>query len=1384
MKHVNVEKALEAAGAIDGLLHRYFEEQVRRRPDHTAVECNGEALTYAQLNERANRIALRLRAAGAGTDTLVALFMVKSCDLFAAMLGIMKSGAGYVPIDSKFPVGRICAIVEDAAIGIVLTDRTLVGTIADELAAKILVIDGDWEDTAPGSAAMPIITPRDICYVIYTSGSTGRPKGVVIEHRNAVNFVQALRTVYEINEDDRVYQGFSVAFDASIEEIWAAFSVGGTLVVPPEDIARSTFDAAEFISAKRISFFSTVPSFLALLTPDLPTLKLLVLGGEVCSTQLVARWARPGLRILNTYGPTEATVVATAFDCLPNQPVSIGSALPGYVTHVLDEQLKPVKVGETGELYLGGKGVARGYLNKPQLTAEKFVIVPDLDPAGCLYRTNDLVRLLENGQLQFVGRSDSQVKVRGFRIELSEIENVLLEYSGIRQAAVTTIELDGMREIAAFVVFDGGLNALDRHALADVLRHRIPDYMMPKYLDVVDALPTMTSGKIDRKALPPPTDLLRQPATKIAVAETELQRGMVAVWHRIMHVSNVSIDDDFFVDLHGHSLLAARVVSELRSVMAGVDVSVRDIYQHRTIRNLSALLQTRRDSEAPSQPANAAGRQCPQSVEEFATLPKVRWLVVLLQSFALLAFYGVVALPFGCAVLLVLQVIDGTLQWEAAAEIATIGSFATWPSWLLLSIAVKWAVVGRYKEGRYPVWGFYYFRWWLATRFQALSWSEMFVDTPLMNIYYRLMGAKVGKNCTIGTPVCAAFDLVSIGDNASIGAETHILGYKIENGWLVIGPVSIGEGCYIGTHCALGINVRMADRSCLEDLSALADDAIVDSDITKRGSPANNTNGSATELPRSRGRVLSFLFGLIHLLLIYSMGYLLILSALPAVAIVALALYSGGPWIAFAASLATVPVSLLWYLKLVTTVKRLFVGRIKPGNYSTYSLTFLRYWFLNYLMNNTKHLVLPLYATLFFPRFLRSLGATIGRNVEISTISQAMPDLLDIGDGSFLADGCVVGGAKIHGGRIELKANRVGRRTFVGNSALVPAGINLGDDGLVGVLSTPPAGVTETQDTTRWLGSPGFLLPATEKVSCFSARTTYEPGMLLILARTLVDVIRIFLPGFVSIAALGLFCAFVSISYRTLSLIPTLLLTPVFGSVVCFLTLIAVAALRHLFMGQFKPAVKPLWSAYVWFNEVVNALYEATAAPLLAPMLGTPYAAWFLRLLGCQIGKWVFLETTLLSEFDLMKIGDRAALNLGSTVQSHLFEDRVMKSDTIEVGDFCSIGNMAVVLYGTSMGSGSVLGPLSVLMKGESLPNWSRWHGIPSQPMEWPATRQQGRQRPKLAKTSVRGRVSPQADRVLKNHLLSSTSAIGLHAGSRPGSASVTDGADITQRAA
>ena len=264
----------------------------------------------------------------------------------------------------------------------------------------------------------------------------------------------------------------------------------------------------------------------------------------------------------------------------------------------------------------------------------------------------------------------------------------------------------------------------------------------------------------------------------------------------------------------------------------------------------------------------------------------------------------------------------------------------------------------------------------------------------------------------------------------------------------------------------------------------------------------------------------------------------------------------------------------------------------------------------------------------------------------------------EIGEGSFLADACIVGGHRIDGGEIELLANRVGSRTFIGNSALVPAGVNVGDDGLIGVLSTPPAEGNQTSHGTRWLGSPGFLLPSTEKASCFSNRQTFEPGLSRTFLRALVDLVRVLLPGVVSMAALIAFCTAVYQSYYSSSVVLTLLLTPVFALATAFVTLLMTVVVRRVFMPRFKPVVKPLWCSYVWFNEVVNAVYEAAAGPLLAPLLGTPYMAWFLRGLGSRIGRWVFLETSLMSEFDLITIGDRAVLNIGSTIQPHLFEDQ------------------------------------------------------------------------------------------------------------------------------
>ena len=1312
------------------LLHEFFEQQVRVRPEHPAIECNGEVASYLQLDHLSDRIAMSLHRRGIRPGSLVALYSEKSLHLFAALLGVLKAGAGYVPVDPRFPIARIQSILTDADVKIVFSDGVLARDLAPHVSAEVLCLEAELvRNTEMAPPLAPVaITPHDPCYVIYTSGSTGHPKGVVIEHRNAVNFVRSLRSVYGLAEGDRVYQGFSIAFDASVEEIWGALSLGGTLVVPSGETARSTFDAAEFINVNKVTFFSTVPSFLAVLPAELPTVKLLVLGGEACPPELVYRWATPGRRMLNTYGPTEATVVATAAECVPGKPVTIGDPLPGYETYVLDEQLRPVKPGECGELYIGGAGVARGYMNRPELTAERFISNPfaanKLAPDR-LYRTFDLVRRSESGGLQFIGRADGQIKIRGFRIELSEIEAVLMEHPAVRAAAVNMVEFGPQKELAAYVVLELHIDDLDRDSVVELLRNRVPDYMVPRYLDILKELPSMTSGKVDRNLLPAPRTILGTANRNVVLAVTELEQAVVAALEKELRVSPVSVEADFFLDLHGHSLNAARVVTELRATLNTVHVSVRDLYAHRTARQLGRHLES---LGIGSDSTTTSPRAAPNP--EAASNPRTqltwfRYPCAILQLLGVFAFYGVVSAPLVLAVVLVIKVCNGEEALGTALDVVTTASFLIWPSWLVLSVALKWIVIGRYKPGRYRVWGAYYFRWWLVNRFQSLSWSEMFVGTPLMSLYYRAMGAKIGKNCTIGTPICTAFDLISIGDSTSIGSDTHILGYRIEDGWLILGNVTVGSECFVGTHCCLGLNTTMGDRARLGDMSHLPDDAAMGPGEGMRGSPAepDDLDLEHLDLEQLQGGVggrrgSAFLFGLIHLGLIYAMGYLLILSLLPAVALIGAGLYLGGPGLGAAAAFVAAPVSTIWYLVLVLAVKWVAIGRIVPGVYRLHSIDYLRYWFLNYLLNNTRHMALALYATLFLPKFLKLLGAKIGRGVEISTAMHIMPDLLEIGDGSFLADACIVGGHKTYLGHIELCSNTIGKRSFVGNSALVPAGVDVGDNSLIGVMSTPPAGVMRTADGTRWLGSPGFELPNTQHVDCFSSKLTFEPGYGLVFARIAMEAVRLFLPGFVTAANFVVFCMAITVAYQHAPLWGVAVSAPAMAFMLSYFSIFVVALVKVVLVDRFEPTVKPLWCSFVWLNEVVNGLYESIAATAMAPLMGTPFISTCLRMMGCRIGKWVFLETTLFSEFDLVEIGDYASLNLGSTIQTYLFEDRVMKADQLRIGECCSIGNMAVVLYGTEMKRGSSLGALSVLMKGEVVPAFSRWIGIPTRPVE------------------------------------------------------------------
>jgi non-ribosomal peptide synthetase-like protein len=1307
------------------LLHQFFEIQAAARAAHAAVECAGETLTYKQLDRMSNRIAHWLRDRGVGPGAMVGICMEKSCRLYATILGVLKAGGAYVPIDPKFPIDRIRSIVEDARILIVITSGNELDVLAAGGSMSLLTLDADATQVSRQSrhrlSASEIgLKPDDPCYVIYTSGSTGKPKGVIIEHRNAVNFVRALKTIYRLGPNDRVYQGFSVAFDASVEEIWGAFARGGTLVVPPDIVARSPFDAREFISTQGITFFSTVPTFLAMMDGDLPSVRLLIVGGEECPAELVSRWA-PGRRMLNTYGPTETTVVATAAECVAGEAITIGTPLPGYLTRVLGENLEPVPDGEAGELFISGESVSRGYVNRPKLNAERFISDGSVDEQGNqvrFFRTHDVVRVTKSGALEFIGRNDRLIKIRGFRIELSEIEAVLMEYPFVRAATVNVLKHGETAELAAYVVPERDLDPDDRRRLVELLRRRLPDYMIPRYLDVLDELPTMLSGKVDRKLLPAPQLLLASEDRNAVPPATPMERTIVESFERCFGVSPIYVTDDFFRDLGGHSHIAGRIATDLRTKLGSSRVCVRDFYAHRTARHLAQHLEQTQLIEFPKISKHEPVANPPTSAKEASIGGIGRWTCAFIQALAVLAFHAVVAGPMLFLLLLAIDVLSGTTQWWRAAQTASTFALFIWPGWLLTSIAVKWTVIGRFKPGRYPLWGSYYLRWWIVDRFQAISWSGMFMGTPLMSLYYRAMGAKVGPNCAISTPYCSAFDLVRIGEGTSIGADTHILGYRVQDGHLILGHVTVGDDCFIGVHCNLGLDVTMESQSSLDDMSMLADGDVIARGQSYRGSPAASGNVKLPAIAAAPDRWWRrALFGGLHLGLIYVMGYLLLLGILPSLALVSYGFVNYGVGAAAAAAFLTLPLSCAWWILLVVAMKWLFIGRIRPGTYRLTSSTYLRIWFLRYLLDNTRQLLNPIYATMFTPHLLRLLGAKIGRNVEVSTVMHVMPDLVEMENGSFLADACMVGGPRIHRGWLELAANKIGARSFVGNSAFAPSGVELGNNSLVGVLSAPPLNQTRTPDGTRWLGSPSFELH--ESSSCDIGQgdesRTYQPSFGLVLYRGLMELLRILLPAFLMTACLGAFVYLIAICHARFPAPAVYLIAPAMTVAVSLAMVAASAGVKWLLIGRFRPSVKPLWCAYVWRNEIVNGVFESLGANAMSPLLGTPFAAPCLRMMGCKIGRWVYLHTTLFSEFDLVKIGDNAALNLGSTIQTHLFEDRVMKADSLEIGDNCSIGNMSVVLYGAKMLCGSSLGPMSLLMKGETLAPSTHWHGIPTE---------------------------------------------------------------------
>jgi amino acid adenylation domain-containing protein len=458
-------------------LHQFFEDSVDRNPDSVALVCGQESFTYAQLERRSNQLAHYLKWRGAGRGTRVGILVRRSVDMYVGLLAIAKTGAAYVPIDPSCPADRVAFIARDAEFCLIVSTTSLLAT-RRQLPCLAVPLD----EVSLQVAAMPATRPRffreqdSLAYIIYTSGTTGRPKGVSIRHSNICHYLAMIAPIYRVTLADRVYQGMSIAFDFSVEEIWVPFQAGATVVAGAADGRQVGPGLVDFLARERITVFCCVPTLLATMDRDVPSLHTVIVGGEECRPYLVERWSRPGRRILNTYGPTETTVTATWTELEPGKPVTIGRPVPGYQIDILDQNLCPVAPGEAGEICIGGAGVAQGYLNRPELTADRFI----RDPFGTrFYRSGDRGRLLPNGEIEFLGRMDTQVKIRGHRIELAEIEAVLLDDPAVENAVVIATQ-NLAQDLIAYVTLRGP-SPTARDRLAEQLRLRLPSYMVPAF---------------------------------------------------------------------------------------------------------------------------------------------------------------------------------------------------------------------------------------------------------------------------------------------------------------------------------------------------------------------------------------------------------------------------------------------------------------------------------------------------------------------------------------------------------------------------------------------------------------------------------------------------------------------------------------------------------------------------------------------------------------------------------------------------------------------------------------------------------------------------------------------------------------------------------------
>ena len=1319
----------------DEILADLLEASARRAPDQLALVTLERSLTYRELNDRADLAASRLIEAGIRPGHIVGLWMPRGIDLLVMQAAIAKAGAAWLPVDEDTPFERLLVCMEDAGSPALVTSERMRDKLHDAgrpvHMAETLLVPAPDGTVLTRRGAVPGDAPA---YVIYTSGSTGKPKGILITQRSICHFLRSENEVLGVRADDRVYQGFSVAFDMSFEEIWISYLVGATLWLGPKETAGDPEALPRLLTENGVTVLHAVPTLLALFADDVPSLRIINLGGEMCPETVVERFSRPGRTMFNTYGPTEATVSASLARLRPGELITIGTPLPNYGLLVIaletdPNNLKILPRGDTGELCITGPGLSAGYLGRPDLTAEKFLPNPWASSAddARLYRTGDLARIEPDGQVVCLGRTDDQVKIRGFRVELGEIEAVLAQQDGIGTTAVLLRKDDGIDRLVAYLV--PALGATEEQLSASTLRKalagRLPPYMVPSRFERLNVMPRLTSGKIDRKALkamalsvPLPSD-----AAESDLPETPGEEVLFAALAGLFPGQPLKRESDFFSDLGGHSFFAARLATALRADPRFANVTVRDIYQHRQLGAIASSLDqaagtvTLEDDWMP--PPRAQRWAC--GVAQLAAVP----ILVTLRMAQWLA-------PFFTYHFMTGDPGDSVPKAVAASIgvflIATILEFA-------VAVVGKWLVAGRLKPGVYPLWGMTYFRWWLSDRLMEAAPTYLLAGSSLYAWWLRLLGAKVGHDVVIGSMTLRAPDLFTIGDNVSIGNVVNFENARVERGRLLLGQITLEDDAFVSSYAILEGNTRVGRRGHLEGQSALRDGTVLPEDRVWAGSPARDAGPfDPSGLPprphasrlRFAGEGLFFVFGILLVATLFFMPvfptFVLIdwFDERGALAVLQANTITGQLVRYFVLALPASAVLIVLTMLVSAGIRWGFLPRLQPGRSAVHSNTYCKKWFVSHIQESSLQVLHGIYATVFAPFWYRLLGAKVGRDAEISTAMGVVPDMLTLGDETFIADAVMLGDEQIDGGWMTMEPTVVNNRSFVGNGSYIPDGTVLPEGVLVGVHTHAPVNERMKGGDT-WLGSPPIHLPAREQASGYPEHLTYHPSATRRLGRALVEAFRIVSPHAVVIA----------VGYTVVLDLMPYAGAGRWGLVIGDLALVGLAygvgnylfvlVLKWLLLGRYKKRAEPMWTPFVWLSEGVTNMYEGIAVPnFMRYLRGTPWLPIAFRLLGCKIGRGVYMDTTDITEFDCVTIGDHSEMNALSCPQTHLFEDRVMKIDHVEIGSKVYVGPRTTVLYSARVGHNARLGPLTLVMKGEHIPNATSWQGLPAAPAPAP----------------------------------------------------------------